>query len=71
MLEDSIKATEEAALDAAETDSVVTGTSFTGNPDGRSQVHGVRRWVTGSWGQMVGHGFMGSDGRSQVHGVRW
>ncbi|KAI0240465.1 Transcription initiation factor TFIID subunit 1 [Lamellibrachia satsuma] len=33
-LEDSIRATEEAALDAAETDSVVTGTSFTGNPDG-------------------------------------
>ena len=35
-LEDSIRATEEAALDAAETDSVITGTSFTGNADGRS-----------------------------------
>ena len=53
MLEDSIRATEEAALDAAETDSVVTGTSFTGNPDGRAR------------GQMIGHGFMGSGDMSR------
>ena len=33
-LEEAIRETEEAALDAADTDSIMTGTSFTGNPDG-------------------------------------
>ena len=34
-LEEAIRETEEAALDAADTDSIMTGTSFTGNPDGK------------------------------------
>lgn len=41
-LEEAIRETEEAALDAADTDSIMTGTSFTGNQDGKRYGHWLR-----------------------------